>query len=93
MVAYVGLKERGEYFNAYINDPAITKIDASPSAPSGGGMASSSTSVASGQRQQQKSQTPVVVNAPTTNTQVVKKTQVASSKRSDVGSSLANAAA
>jgi predicted chitinase len=89
----VGLKERGEYFNAYINDPAITKIDASPSAPSGGGMASSSTSVASGQRQQQKSQTPVVVNAPTTNTQVVKKTQVASSKRLDVGSSLANAAA
>ena len=23
--AYLGLKERGEYFNAYINDPAITK--------------------------------------------------------------------
>jgi hypothetical protein len=56
-------------------------------------VASASSDVASGQRQQQKSQTPVVVNAPTTNTQVVKKTQVASSKRSDVGSSLANAAA
>jgi predicted chitinase len=60
---------------------------------SGTQVASASSDVASGQRQQQKSQTPVVVNAPTTNTQIVKKTQVASSKRSDVGSSLANAAA
>jgi hypothetical protein len=60
---------------------------------SGTQLASASTGVASGQRQQMKPQTPVIVNAPTTNNQVVKKTQVASSKRNDVGSSLANAAA
>ena len=91
--AYLGLEQRTKYFQAFINDPSITKIGASTTAVSGGNVADASSGVASGQRQQMKPQTPVVVNAPTTNNQVVKKTQVASSKRNDVGSSLANAAA
>ncbi len=44
----------------------------------GSEIASSSTSIAADQRAQQKPQTPLVVNAPTTNNQVVKKTEVAS---------------
>ena len=72
---------------------SLGQPEAKPSSASGGAVASASTDVASGQRQQSKPQTPIIVNAPTTNNQVVKKTQVASSKRNDVGSSLANAAA
>ena len=45
----------------------------------GSDIASSSASVAADQRAQQKPQTPIVVNAPTTNNQVVKKTEIASS--------------
>jgi predicted chitinase len=89
----IGLKERIKYFEAFQNDPSITKIGASTTAVSGGNVASASSGVASGQRQQMKPQTPVVVNAPTTNNLAVSKNQVASSKRNDVGSSLANAAA
>jgi predicted chitinase len=71
--AFLGLKERGEYFNAYINDPAITKIGAASTTPSGGDIASESSDVASGQRQQQKPTTPVNIDASTTNnTQVTK---------------------
>ena len=72
---------------------SIGQPEAKPSSASGGAVASASTDVASGQRQQAKPQTPIIVNAPTTNNQVVKNTQVASPKRNDVGSSLANAAA
>jgi hypothetical protein len=72
---------------------SLGQPEAKPSSASGGAVASASTDVASGQRQQSKPQTPIIVNAPTTNNQVVKKTQVASSKRNDVGASLANAAA
>jgi predicted chitinase len=89
----LGLKERIGYFEAFQNDPSITKIDASTTTVSGGNVAAASSGVASGQRQQAKPQTPVVVNAPTTNNLAVSKNQVASSKRNDVGSSLANAAA
>ena len=44
----------------------------------GSEIASSSATVAAEQRVQQKPQTPIVVNAPVTNNQVVKKTEVAS---------------
>jgi len=62
-----GLAEREEYFQSFLNDPTITKIDSASSAPSGGSVASASSEVSSGQRQQAKPQTPMVVNAPTTN--------------------------
>ncbi len=67
-----GLAEREEYFHSFLNDPTITKIDSVSSTPSGGSVAAASNEVSSGQRQQAKPQTPMVVNAPTTNnTQVV----------------------
>jgi len=44
----------------------------------GSAISSASSQVASGQRQQAKPTIPVVVNAPTTNNQVVKKTEIAS---------------
>jgi putative chitinase len=74
-------------------EASAQQIYASMSSGSGTQVASASTDVASGQRQQAKPKTPVVVNAPTTNNLAVSKNQVASSKRNDVGSSLANAAA
>ena len=55
---------------------------------SGSQMSSSSSEVASGQRAQAKPQTPMVVNAPTTNTTIVKKSQVASAPKQDTGSML-----
>jgi hypothetical protein len=72
---------------------SIGQPEPKSSSTSGSAVASASTDVASSQRQQAKPKTPIIVNAPTTNNQVVKKTQVASPKRNDVGSSLANAAA
>jgi putative chitinase len=87
----VGFAGGAEY--AAKREASAQQIYAQMQSGSGTQMASASSDVASGQRQQMKPQTPVVVNAPTTNTKVVKTTQVASSKRSDVGSSLANAAA
>jgi lysozyme len=51
-------------------------ISPSPKAQ-GSEIASTSASVAADQRAQQKPQTPIVVNAPVTNNQVVKKTEVA----------------
>lgn len=59
----------------------------------GGDISSTSTAVASGQRQQMKPGTPMVVNAPTTNTQVVQKTQVASRRQEDPTDYTVNAAA
>ena len=54
---------------------------------SGQSIQSSSTEVASGQRSQQKPQTPVIVNAPTTNTSVIKKTEVAGKSEPSTGAS------
>ena len=90
---FIGLEDRAKHFQEYLNDPSITKVGAATSAPSGGGMASASTSLAQGQREQQKPQTPVVVNAPTNNTTVVNRTQVAAAKCQDTGGSLATARA
>jgi putative chitinase len=78
---YIGLDDRIKHFQAYLNDPTITQVGAVQSAPSGGTAASSSTQVAADQRQQQKSSTPIVVNAPTTNTNVQNSTQVAAAKQ------------
>ena len=76
------------------NDPEITKVGASPAAPSGTQVASNSSAVASEQRQQQKPQTPVVVNAPTTNNNTTVTNKVASTKpQSDTGTSVAARAA
>jgi predicted chitinase len=90
----IGLKERGEYFNAYLNDPAITKIGAASSTQSGGNVASASTDVASGQRQQAKPSTPVNINASTTNnTKINKNEMAAASKPRDTAGMLAARAA
>jgi putative chitinase len=77
---YIGLDDRIKHFQAYLNDPEITKIGPASSSSSGGTVASASTENAAAQRQQQKPQTPVVVNAPTTNNQVVNTTQNAATK-------------
>ena len=90
----IGLKERGEYFSAYLNDPAITKIGAASTTQSGGSVASASTDVASGQRQQAKPSAPVMINASTTNnTKVQKNETVASSKPQNTAGMLAARAA
>ena len=62
-----GLADREEYFHSFLNDPTITKIDTTSSTPSGGSVATASNEVSSGQRQQAKSQTPMIINTPTTN--------------------------
>lgn len=62
-----GLADREEYFHSFLNDPTITKIDTASSTPSGGSVATASNEVSSGQRQQAKSQTPMIINTPTTN--------------------------
>lgn len=88
---YIGLDDRVKHFQAYLNDPAITQIGPASSSSSGGTVASGSTQVAADQRQQQKPQTPVVVNAPTTNNQVTNNTQTASTKQNtSTASNLAN---
>jgi putative chitinase len=78
---YIGLDDRIKHFQAYLNDPSITQVGAVQSTPSGGSAASASTQVAADQRQQQKPSTPIVVNAPTTNTNVQQNTQVAAAKQ------------
>lgn len=60
---------------------------------SGQSIQSSSTEIASGQRSQQKPQTPVIVNAPTTNNQVVAQNQVQPRKQENIGNSVAARAA
>jgi predicted chitinase len=89
----IGLDERTKYFQAFLQDPSITKVGASATAASGGSVSSASGAVASGQRQQQKPQTPVVVNAPTTNTTVVKNNQVASAPQKNTAGILTARAA
>ena len=67
----IGLDDRIKHFQEYLNDPQITKVGAVSTATSGGAVSTASGEVASGQRQQAKPQTPVVVNAPTTNNTMV----------------------
>ena len=85
---YIGLADRQQHFQEYLNDPAITKVGAVASAPSGGSVASSSSSLASDQRQQAKPQTPVIINAPTTNNVVVTKNEMKPPEQKDTGKSL-----
>lgn len=83
---YIGLDDRIKHFQAYVNDPAITKIDSTQTASSGGGMAVDSAAIASNQRQQAKPSTPVIVDARTTNNTVVKKQETVVAKKSDTPS-------
>jgi putative chitinase len=84
----VGFAGGAEY--AAKREASAQQIYAQMQSGSGTQMASASSDVASGQRQQMKPQTPVVVNAPTTNTKVVKTTQMNPRERQDTGSSLAS---
>jgi len=79
---YIGLKDRQEHFEAYLNDPQITGTS---TAASGSTVASASSSIASGQRQQMKPQTPIIVNAPQTTVVAMNKTIKRDSKK-DLGS-------
>jgi lysozyme len=60
-------------------DASTGKTESLPSSPNtqGSQIGSSSTSVAAEQRAQQKPTTPIVINTPVTNNQVVKKTEIA----------------
>ena len=69
---------------------SLAQAEPKTSSASGSAVSTASTDVASGQRQQMKPQTPIIVNAPTTNNQVVKKTQMNPCQRQDTGSSLAS---
>ena len=85
----IGLKDRIEHFEAYKNDPKITTISGNKTSSTGTQVASASTDVSSSQRQQQKPQTPVIINAPTTNTtNIVNKKVAQSPNKNDTGSSL-----
>ena len=59
---------------------SLGQPEAKSSSTSGGAVASASTDVAAGQRQQAKPQTPVIVNAPTTNTTVVQNNKTSPKK-------------
>ena len=82
----VGFAGGAEY--AAKREASAEQIYAEMTGGSGSQMSSSSSEIASGQRAQSKPQTPNVINAPTTNTTVVKKQQVASAPRQDTGSML-----
>lgn len=69
---------------------SLAQAESKTSSASGSAVSSASTDVASGQRQQMKPQTPIIVNAPTTNNQVVKTTHMNPYQRQDTGSSLAS---
>jgi predicted chitinase len=87
--AFLGLKERGEYFNAYINDPAITKIGAASTTPSGptpsaigptpsaagAQVAQASSEVSKGQREQLKPTDANVINMDKINNKTVASNQ------------------
>jgi hypothetical protein len=59
---------------------SIGQPETKSSSTSGSAVASASTDVAAGQRQQAKPQTPVIVNAPTTNTTVVQNNKTSPKK-------------
>ena len=75
---YIGLEDRAKHFQAYLNDPTITKVSGAQTAISGGGVATASNDVASSQRQQAKPSNPVVVNNTTVNNNNSSRTQLAS---------------
>jgi putative chitinase len=75
---YIGLEDRAKHFQAYLNDPTITKVSGAQTAISGGGVATASNDVASSQRQQAKPSAPVVVNNTTVNNNNSSRTQLAS---------------
>ena len=85
---YIGLADRQQHFQEYLNDPKITKVGAVASAPSGGSVASSSSTLASDQRQQAKTQTPSVINAPTNNKVAVTKNEMKPPEQKDTGKAL-----
>jgi putative chitinase len=85
---YIGLQDRMSHFQEYLNDPKITKIGAVGTAPSGGAMATASSSIGSDQRAQAKPTTPIVVNAPTTNTTVIAKNETKVPPKTDSAKSL-----
>lgn len=74
---YIGLEDRAKHFQAYLNDPTITKVSGAQTAISGGGVATASNDVASSQRQQAKPSAPVVVNNTTVNNNTSSRTQLA----------------
>ena len=85
---FIGLADRQQHFQEYLNDPSITKVGAVASAPSGGSVASSSSTLASDQRQQAKPQTPIVINAPTNNKVAVTKNEMKPPEQKDTGKAL-----
>lgn len=89
----IGLEDRKKHFEEYLKDPSIIKVGAVQTTATGGGVSSASTEVASGQRAQAKPQTPVIVNAPTTNNQTVTQNQVQPKKQEYVGNAVAARAA
>jgi putative chitinase len=85
---FIGLADRQQHFQEYLNDPSITKVGAVASAPSGGSVASSSSTLASDQRQQAKPQTPIIINAPTNNKVAVTKNEMKPPEQKDTGKAL-----
>lgn len=86
--AYLGEKERKAYFDAFLNDPEITKVGAAPTAsgptpsaigptPSAAGaqVAQASTEVSKGQREQLKPTDANVINIDKTNNKTVASNQ------------------
>jgi len=71
---YIGLEDRAKHFQAYLNDPTITKVDGTQTASSGGNVAAASNEVAVAQRQQAKPSAPVIVNNTTVNNNSSSKT-------------------
>lgn len=78
---------------ALAREQSAEQIYASMTSPGGTQVSSASTDLASGQRQQQKPSTPVVVNAPTNNTTIVKGTQMAVTPQKDSSKALVARAA
>ena len=88
----IGMQDRIDKFQQYINDPEITQVGAVSTATSGGAVSSASGEVASGQRQQAKPQQPVVISSTTVNNTVVNqnKTSVPAKKETPTSDRLAS---
>ena len=85
----IGLEDRKKHFEEYLKDPSIIKVGTVQTAAAGAGVSTASAEVASSQRAQAKPQTPVVINAPTTNIQTVTQNQVQPKKQEYVGNAVA----
>jgi len=83
----------GLNLNEGIGAKILAKVEAESSSFSGSNIGGSSTQVASGQREQQKPSTPVIVNAPTTNNQMVTQNQVQPRRQENIGGAMAARAA